>query len=89
MKTETRQYKDVSGNPCSLAWLVKHEQAWAANQIRHRDKLERDLNQLLAAAKHLAECDCQSNYIKVPCVQCDAAHAIIEQCDVAAMPNKD
>ena len=54
---------------------------------RHRDKLERDLNQLLAAAKHLAECDCQSNYIKVPCVQCDAAHAIIKQCDVAAMTN--
>ena len=52
-------------------------------------QLERDLNQLLAAAKHLAECDCQSNYIKVPCVQCDAAHAIIKQCDVAAMPNND
>jgi hypothetical protein len=42
-----RQYKDVSGNPCNLLWLVKNEPEWAENQIRHRDKLEREL----AAAK--------------------------------------
>lgn len=40
MNTENRQYKDVSGTPCSLDWLVKNEPEWAANQIRHRDKLE-------------------------------------------------
>lgn len=39
-----RQYKDVSGNPCSLSWLVRNEPEWAANQIRNRDKLERELN---------------------------------------------
>lgn len=39
MKTELRQYKDAAGNPCSLDWLVKNEPEWAANQIRHRDKL--------------------------------------------------
>ena len=42
-----RQYKDVSGNPCTLLWLVKNEPEWAENQIRHRDTLEREL----AAAK--------------------------------------
>ena len=34
-----RQYKDVSGNPCTLDWLVRNEPIWAANQIRHRDVL--------------------------------------------------
>ena len=43
MKTETRQYKDVSGNPVTLDWLVKNEPEWAANQIRHLDKLEAKL----------------------------------------------
>ena len=43
MKTETRQYKDVAGNPVTLDWLVKNEPEWAANQIRHRDKLEAEL----------------------------------------------
>lgn len=35
-----RQYYKPNGNPCTLHWLVRHEQAWAANQIRHRDRLE-------------------------------------------------
>jgi DNA mismatch repair ATPase MutS len=38
-----RQYKDISGNPCSLNWLVRNEPEWAANQIRHRDQLESEL----------------------------------------------
>jgi LPS sulfotransferase NodH len=37
---KTRQYQDASGKPCSLGWLVRNEPEWAANQIRHRDKLE-------------------------------------------------
>jgi len=37
---EQRQYKDVSGNPCSLSWLVRNEPEWAVNQIHHRDRLE-------------------------------------------------
>lgn len=37
---KTRQYRDVSGEPCPLDWLVRNEPEWAANQIRHRDKLE-------------------------------------------------
>lgn len=44
MKTETRQYKDVAGNPVTLDWLVKNEPEWAANQIRHRDELELAIN---------------------------------------------
>lgn len=40
---EQRQYKDVSGSPCSLSWLVRNEPEWAVNQIRHRDRLEREL----------------------------------------------
>lgn len=54
MNTETRLYKDVSGNPCSLDWLVKHEPEWAENQIRHRDKLETELNQCVTALKAVA-----------------------------------
>ncbi len=38
-----RQYKDVSGNPVSLGWLVLNEPEWAKNQILHRDKLETEL----------------------------------------------
>ena len=45
MNTETRQYKDVAGNPVTLDWLVKNEPEWAANQIRHRDTLEAELRQ--------------------------------------------
>jgi|GEM_PF-4543041 len=51
MTTKTpnqRQYKDVSGNPCSLDWLVKNEPEWAANQIRHRDALQSRLTELEA-----------------------------------------
>ena len=44
MNTETRQYKDVAGNPVTLDWLVKNEPEWAANQIRHRDKIEGELH---------------------------------------------
>lgn len=40
MNSEPRQYKDVSGNPVTVDWLVKNEPEWAANQIRHRDKLD-------------------------------------------------
>ncbi len=39
---EARQYKNVAGNPVTLDWLVKNEPEWAVNQIRHRDKLERE-----------------------------------------------
>lgn len=46
MKAETRQYKDAFGTPCTLRWLVKNEPEWAANQIRHRDKLEAELKEL-------------------------------------------
>lgn len=52
MKTETRQYKDVSGNPCTLDWLVKNEPEWAANQIRHRDKLEAEITDLKTKLKY-------------------------------------
>lgn len=41
-----RQYKDVAGNPCSLEWLVRNEPEWAANQIRHRDKLDAENRKL-------------------------------------------
>ena len=58
MKTETRQYKDVAGNPVALEWLVKNEPEWAANQIRNRDKLEIEnaqlANELAKAAGYLA-----------------------------------
>lgn len=49
-----RQYKDVSGNPCSLDWLCRNEPEWAANQIRHRDTLEKELNQLKRTNAELA-----------------------------------
>jgi hypothetical protein len=39
-----RQYKDGDGKPSSLLWLVVHEPEWAVNQIRHRDRIERELN---------------------------------------------
>ena len=55
MKSETRQYKDVSGNPCTLDWLVKNEPEWAANQIRHRDKIEAELHAANLAASDNAD----------------------------------
>jgi hypothetical protein len=55
MKTETRQYKDVAGNPVTLDWLVKNEPEWAANQIRHRDKIESELAQARAALQPVAD----------------------------------
>ena len=55
MNTETRQYKDVAGNPVTLEWLVRNEPEWAANQIRHRDKIERELTQARAALQPIAK----------------------------------
>lgn len=52
-RTNGPQYKDVSGKPVSLDWLVRNEPEWAANQIRHRDKLQRELNGALAEIKEL------------------------------------
>jgi len=56
----TRQYKDVAGNPCSLDWLVRNEPEWAANQIRHRDKLDAEnktLKETLDAIANMPEYD--------------------------------
>jgi hypothetical protein len=59
-----RQYKDVSGNPCSLSWLVRNEPEWAANQIRNRDKLERELNAANERIKRMEEAgDSMANHI--------------------------
>jgi hypothetical protein len=52
---KTRQYKDVAGNPVTLDWLVKNEPEWAANQIRHRDKLQAELDELRTASERLNE----------------------------------
>lgn len=49
-----RQYKDITGQPCSLDWLVKHEPEWAANQIRHRDKLSVELAEANEYARKLS-----------------------------------
>ena len=51
---KNRQYKDVSGNPVSLWWLVKHEPEWAENQIRHRDKLESERDESNEYARKLS-----------------------------------
>lgn len=48
-----RQYKDVSGNPCKLLWLVKNEPEWAESQIRNRDKIERELQEAQARIRLL------------------------------------
>lgn len=50
-----RQYKDSTGNPCSLRWLVNNEPEWAINQIIHRDKLESERDALQARVKRLEE----------------------------------
>ena len=53
-----RTYKDSDGNPVRLAKLCKDEPEWAANQILHRDKLERELaeaREMLASARADAE----------------------------------
>jgi hypothetical protein len=55
VKSEPRQYKDVSGNPVTLDWLVRNEPEWAANQIRHRDKLETELHAANQAASDNAD----------------------------------
>lgn len=52
---ETRQYKDVAGNPVTLDWLVRNEPAWAANQIRHRDRIERERDEALKWQKQFGE----------------------------------
>ena len=59
-RTELRQYKDASGNPTTLDWLVKNEPEWAANQIRHRDKLDAEnktLKDTLADIANMPEYD--------------------------------
>lgn len=48
MNTEARQYKDVAGNPVTLDWLTRNEPGWAANQIRHRDTLQADLDKQIS-----------------------------------------
>lgn len=60
-----RQYKDVSGNPCSLEWLVRNEPEWAANQIRHRDALEKEKTEWKAIADKLAHAldGCRKRYV--------------------------
>ena len=92
MKSETRQYKDVSGNPCSLDWLVKNEPEWAANQIRHRDKLETELAAARAALETIAKYDDESIWDDD---RDDAANAMLwvardalKLISVAAMPNE-
>jgi hypothetical protein len=69
MNTETRQYKDVAGNPVTLDWLVRNEPEWAANQIRHRDKLESELQQekrdrAAACATLTKDCNLRGKYIR-------------------------
>ncbi len=69
MNTETRQYKDVAGNPVTLDWLVRNEPEWAANQIRHRDALEADLHQerrdrAAACATLTKDCNLRGKYIR-------------------------
>ena len=40
-----RQYKDAQGACVRLERLVRDEPEWAANQIRHRDQIEQELNE--------------------------------------------
>ena len=56
MSEELRQYKDAEGNPVGLLKLVRDEPDWAANQIRHRDKLERELAERKRVGDELARC---------------------------------
>lgn len=48
-----RQYKDSEGNPVPLIYLVRHEPEWAANQIRNRDEIEKERDQLRARVAEL------------------------------------
>lgn len=50
-----RVYKDCDGNPVSLFKLVRDEPEWAANQIRHRDVIEKERDQLKAEAARLRD----------------------------------
>lgn len=72
-----RQYKDVSGNPCSLSWLVRNEPEWAVNQIRHRDRIECELNaakaKITEMQKLLVECSNTLGGLASSKV-CEAAH---------------
>lgn len=43
MSETPRIYFDAYGHPIDLVRLVKAEPEWAANQIRHRDRLQADL----------------------------------------------
>jgi len=46
-----RQYNDMDGNPVTIDVLVRNHPEWAANQIRHRDQLERENERLLEREK--------------------------------------
>lgn len=46
MSDELRQYYDIDDNPVSLDRLCEDEPGWAANQIRHRDRLMREIHEL-------------------------------------------
>jgi len=61
---ELRQYEDEDGNPIGLWRLVKNEPEWAVNQIRHRDKLERELNAANERIKQL-EADAYNSTQKI------------------------
>ena len=61
-----RQYKDASGNPRTLLWLVRNEPEWAENQIKQRDKLERELADAKARIERLEKAgDAMANWIGV------------------------
>jgi hypothetical protein len=49
-----RIYKDSNGNPVSLDKLVRDEPEWAANQIRHRDTVEKQRDAVGKAAAEYA-----------------------------------
>jgi len=42
----------MDGNPVTLSKLVRDEPAWAANQIRHRDQLERENQRIKEATSY-------------------------------------
>lgn len=81
MKTE-RVYRDITGQPCSLLWLVKHEPEWAENQIQHRDKLDSELQSAKARIEALEsfakscannwDCDEEGHRYGTECRACEA-----------------
>ena len=63
---DDRQYKDIDGNPIHLNTLCRREPEWAANQVRHRDKLKA---RLAAMEKHLDALLCESTGVKYHVVE--------------------